>query len=67
MLASAIDSLDLGAGIAGAATAGTEWSDVGGDGGVGVSDTVEDADLVGGVATVGEEVVVGCDCSDVAD
>ncbi len=67
MLESATDSLDLGTGIAGVATGGTERSDVGGDGGVGVSDTVEDVDLVGGVATVGEDIVVGCDCSDMAD
>ncbi len=67
VLEPAIDNLDLGTGIAGVATAVNEWSEVGGDGGVGVSDIVEDADLVGGVATVGEEVVVGCDCSEVAD
>lgn len=67
VLESAIDALDFGTWIAGAPTAGTEWSDVGGEGGVGVSDMVEEADLVGGVATVGEEVVVGCDRSDMAD
>lgn len=39
---------------------GTEFdgSDVGGDGGVGVSETVDDADFAGGVAIVGEDAVV---------
>lgn len=61
-----IESLDFGIGIAGAGAAGTERSDVGGDGGVGVSETVEEADFVGGVAMVGEDMVVGSERSDIA-
>ena len=37
---------------------GREFSDVGGDGGVGVSDAADELDLAGGVAIVGEEAVV---------
>ena len=59
MLESAIDSLDLGiALISDFVAIGAEWSEVGGEGGVGVSETVEAVDLVGGVAIVGEEVDV---------
>ena len=46
---------------------GIDLSDVGGDGGVGVSEALEDSDLVGGVAIVGDEAdVVGecCECAD---
>ena len=42
------------------ATTGIDLSEEGGEGGVGVSETFEDSDFVGGVATVGEEAdVVG--------
>lgn len=42
------------------AAEGIDLSEVGGDGGVGVSETLEDSDFVGGVATVGEDAdVVG--------
>jgi len=65
---SAIESLDLAIGKAGVIVApGTDFSDVGGDGGVSASDTSEEADFVGGVAIVGDEVdVVGerCDRAD---
>lgn len=61
-----IEGLDLGIRIDGAGAACIEWSDVGGDGGVGVSDTVEEADFVGGVAIVGEDIVVGSERSDIA-
>ena len=42
------------------AAVGIDLSEVGGEGGVGVSETFEDSDFVGGVASVGEEAdVVG--------
>ena len=42
------------------AATGIDLSEVGGEGGVGVSETFEDSDFVGGVVTVGEEAdVVG--------
>lgn len=44
-----------------------ERSDIGGEGGVGASDTVDEVDFVGGVAIVGEEVVVAGDASDIGD
>ena len=48
--------------------AGSELSDVGGDGGVCVSEAVEETDLVGGVAIVGEDGVVSMgECSDTCD
>lgn len=63
MLESAIDSIDLGIALStGFGGAGAEWSEVGGEGGVGVSETVEEADFVGGVAMVGEEVDVASEC-----
>lgn len=63
MLESAIDSLDLGTPLSIVFEgAGAEWSEVGGEGGVGVSETVEEADFVGGVAMVGEEVDVASEC-----
>lgn len=56
MFESAIESLDLGIGREGVVTVAVmDFSDVGGDGGVSASDTSEEADLVGGVATVGDE------------
>lgn len=65
---SAIESLDFATGSAGVvAIVGTDFSDTGGDGGVRVSDTSEDADFVGGVAMVGDEVDVVGDSSDKAD
>lgn len=45
----------------------TDGSDDGGEGGVGVSETVDEADLVGGVAVVGEDAVVVGECSDTGD
>ncbi len=63
MLESAIDSLDLGMTLStGFEGAGVDWSEVGGEGGVGDSETVEEADFVGGVAMVGEEVDVASEC-----
>ena len=47
--------------------AGSERSETGGDGGVGVSEVVEEADLVGGVARVGDEAVVEGECTDIED
>lgn len=66
-LESAAGSLDLrnnGAGVVLAAE--LDLSDVGGEGGVWVSETVEDADLVGGVAIPGEDAVVVGDNSETA-
>ena len=37
---------------------------MGGDGGVGASDTVDEADFAGGVAMVGDEVVVAGEASE---
>ena len=68
VLESAIESLDFATGNEGVVTvAGTDFSDTGGDGGVSVSDTSEEADFVGGVAIVGDEVDVVGDISDEAD
>ena len=68
VLKSAIESLDFATGNAGVVmVVVTEFSDAGGDGGVSVSDTSEDADFVGGVAIVGDEVDVVGDVSDKAD
>ena len=66
-LESAAGSLDLsndGAGVVLAAE--LDLSDVGGEGGVWVSETVEDADLVGGVAIPGDDAVVVGDNSETA-
>jgi hypothetical protein len=46
---------------------GVEVSERGGDGGVGASDALDEVDFVGGVAKVGEEVVVAGDSSDKGD
>jgi len=68
VLESATESLDLAIGRLGVVTAGgMDFSEVGGDGGVSVSETSEEADLVGGVATVGEEFEVVGDAWDSAD
>lgn len=68
MFESAIESLDFATGNAGVVMVlGTDLSDAGGDGGVSVSDTSEDADFVGGVAIVGDEVDVVGETSDKAD
>ena len=65
---SAMESLDFAIRNAGVVMVlGTEFSDTGGDGGVRVSEISEDADFVGGVAIVGEEVDVVGDMSDKAD
>ena len=59
MLWSDIESLDLAIGRPGVfGIAGMDFSDVGGEGGVNASDTSDDADFVGGVAIVGEELDV---------
>ncbi len=56
---SPVDILGLRSLLAGVLKAGgSEWSEVGGEGGVGVSDTVDEVDFVGGVATVGDDVLV---------
>lgn len=57
---SAIDGLDPGIALISGFEA--ELSEFGGEGGVGVSETVDEADFVGGVAMVGEEVDVACEC-----
>lgn len=45
-----------------------DLSEVGGEGGVGVSEAVDDTDFVGGVAMVGDEaVVVDGECSEMED
>ena len=63
-----MESRDLGKAFGAAElAAGIERSEVGGDGGVGASETVEDADLVGGVGMVGEDVEVVWECCDVRD
>lgn len=59
MFESPVDNLVLGGLLAGVLMAGgSERSEFGGEGGVGVSDTVDEVDFVGGVATVGEDVLV---------
>ena len=68
MFESVIDNLDFAIGSAGLGSAPeADLSDVGGDGGVRVSDTSEEVDFAGGVAIVGEEVDVPAECSDKAD
>lgn len=68
VVASVIESRDLATGRAGVwGITDNDVSDVGGDGGVGVSDTVDEADLVGGVATVGDDAVVVGEFSDAID
>ena len=63
MLEPAVDGLDLGTAVTSDFEGtGIEWSEVGGEGGVGVSETVEEADFVGGVAMVGEEADVVGEC-----
>ena len=47
--------------------AGIEVSETGGDGGVGASEAVDEADFVGGVAIVGEDVVVAGEFSETGD
>ena len=61
MLVSVLNIFEFASGMAGVPLGSEmDFSDVGGDGGVGVSDAMEEADFVGGVATVGEEFdVVG--------
>ena len=44
-----------------------DGSEDGGEGGVGVSETVDEADFVGGVAIVGEDVVVVGEFSEAGD
>ena len=67
MLALLMERRDFGREDAGVPIEGSDLSDTGGDGGVGVSEAAEDTDLVGGVATVGDEAVVSGDMSDNAD
>lgn len=63
-----IERRDLGIGRPGVVAAiGSDVSDVGGDGGVGVSETTDEADFVRGVATVGEDVVVVGEFSEAGD
>ncbi len=63
-----MDSLDFATGSAGVViVVGTDFSDTGGDGGVRVSETSEEADFVGGVAMVGDDVDVVGDISDKPD
>lgn len=47
--------------------AGMEVSEIGGDGGVGASDVIDEADLASGVARTGEDVVVPAECSETGD
>ena len=63
-----IDSLDFGNDEAGAVvTLGKDLSEVGGEGGVGVSEAAEEVDLVGGVAMVGDDAVVSGESSDIEE
>jgi hypothetical protein len=63
-----MESRDLETGTAGVPDmTGNDVSDVGGEGGVGVSETIDEADLVGGVAMVGDDAVVVGEFSDVSD
>lgn len=68
MIELVIESRDLEIGIA-STPEGVEFdgSEVGGDGGVSVSETVDDTDFVGGVAIVGEDAVVAGEFSDAGD
>ena len=68
MFGSIVEGLGLWSGTAFILlVAGVDLSEVGGEGGVGVSDTVEDADFVGGVAIVGDELEVVGESSESAD
>ena len=59
MFVSVIESRDFGSAFGKRAeVAGRELSEFGGEGGVGASDMVDEADFVGGVGMVGEEVEV---------
>ena len=65
MFESSIESLDLAIGRASAGVVEVPFpdlSDVGGEGGVNASDTSDEADFVGGVATVGDDVDVVGEC-----
>ena len=52
-----------GAGVT--AFAGSDRSETGGDGGVGASEAADEADLVGGVARVGDDAVVDGECTEI--
>ena len=65
---SAIERRDFGSGLdSEVLAAGIERSEVGGEGGVGASEAVEEADFVGGVGMVGEDVEVVRECCDPRD
>lgn len=65
---SAIDNRDFGCGKAVVfEIAGTDESETGGDGGVGASDVIDEADFVGGVTRTGEDVLVPTEFSDKGD
>lgn len=65
---SPVDNLGFGSLLAGVLMAGgIERSEFGGEGGVGVSDIVDEVDFVGGVATVGDDVLVVGEWPDIAD
>ena len=67
-LESPVEILGLGIFLAGVLrVVGSEWSEVGGEGGVGVSETVDEVDFVGGVVTVGDEVLVAGEWPDIGD
>jgi hypothetical protein len=63
VFASSATTFDIagGFGVFGGAIAVAEASEIGGDGGVAVLETVVDADFDGGVAIIGDEVEVGDD------
>ena len=67
MLELLIERRVLGKDDAGVAMDDRDLSETGGDGGVGVSEAVEDTDLAGGVATVGDDAVVSGDTSESAE
>ena len=68
MLELVSDNRGLGSEVAGVvAVVIKDFSETGGDGGVRVSEAADEADLVGGVAIVGEDAVVPGESSDISD
>ena len=57
----------VGAGACVCTGTGAEGSDVGGEGGVGTSEAIDDVDFVGGVAIVGDDAEVMAERSEVGD
>jgi hypothetical protein len=69
VFASSVATFDFAGmfGVLGGATAGAEASEIGGDGGVAVLETVVDADFEGGVVVIGDEAVEVGDASDTGE